>query len=267
MAAMTVTASLAEQEQLSALVRELREEGSARLRGKVITVMAGKGGIGKTLLAMELSWLLSAVLLDLDWDDGNASRALGHHHDRFMRAPLLDALENGKAPRPRRAVNRPDLVPCHPDFAVNQPEPGGMAEAITGWAQAWERGTVVDTHPGGSDSTLGAAGAADLIVMPVVLGTREMNALEGTLKELVGYPILLVPNWVPPTPPGAERRRLRDLAERYSVAVGPVISTYGWLRTRKLRTVITAAPTFSRRTFPVVRDLAAVAGTVIEHAA
>jgi len=102
--------------------------------------------------------------------------------------------------------------------------------------------------------------------MPVVLGTRELNALEGALRELVGYPILLVPNWIPSTPPAAERRRLRELADRYSVAVGPMISTYGWLRTRKLRTVLAAAPTYSRRTMPVVRELAAVAGAVIEHA-
>jgi chromosome partitioning protein len=267
MAAMTTGASLAEREQLSALVAQLRERGSAELAGKVITVMAGKGGIGKTLLAMELAWLLSGVLLDLDWDDGNASVALGHYHDRYTRAPLLDALENGRAPRPRRAVHRPDLVPCHPDFAVNQPEPDTMAKLIIRWAQELQRGIIADTHPGGSDSTLGAAGAADLIVMPVVLGTRELNALEGTLKELVGYPILLVPNWVPPSPPATERRRLRDLAARYSVSVGPVISTYGWLRTRKLRTVITAAPTYSKRTTPVVRDLIAVAGTVLDHAA
>ena len=45
-----------------------------------------------------------------------------------------------------------------------------------------------------------------------------------------------------------------------------MISTYGWLRTRKLRTVLAAAPTYSRRTMPVVRELAAVAGAVIEHA-
>jgi chromosome partitioning protein len=264
---MTISASLAEQEQLSELVRLLREKGAHQLARKVITVMSAKGGIGKTFLAMELAWLLAAVLLDLDWDDGNASRALGHHHDRFTRVPLLDALETGKAPRPKRSSHRPDLVPCHPDFAVNQPEAEPLAKLITSWSQEWDRGVVADTHPGGSDSTLGAVGAADLIVMPVVLGTRELNALEGALKELVGYPILLVPNWIPPTPPAAERKRLRELADTYGVAVGPMISTYGWLRTRKLRTVITAAPTYSKRTLPVVRELTAVAGAVLDHAA
>jgi len=266
MANMTLSASLAEQEELSALVRRLRELGAQRLARKVVTVMSAKGGIGKTFVAMELAWLLDAVLVDLDWDDGNASTALGQHHDRFARIPLLDALETEKPPRPKRSGRRPDLVPCHPDFAVNQPDPERLAKLLSRWSQDWNRGVVADTHPGGSDSTLGAVGAADLIVMPVVLGTRELNALEGALRELVGYPILLVPNWIPSTPPAAESRRLRELADRYSVAVGPMISTYGWLRTRKLRTVLAAAPTYSRRTMPVVRELAAVAGAVIEHA-
>ena len=267
MADMTIKAALAEQEQLLELVRELRDRGADQLARKVVTVMSAKGGVGKTFLAMELAWLLSAVLLDLDWDDGNASRALGYRHDRFARVPLLDALETGRAPRPKRSSHRPELVPCHPDFAVNQPEPEPLAKLITSWSEEWNRGVVADTHPGGSDSTLGAAGAADLIVMPVVLGTRELNALEGALKELVGYPILLIPNWIPPTPPAAERKRLRELAGTYSVPVGPMVSTYAWLRFRKLRTVITASPTYSKRTARVVRELTAVAGAVLDHAA
>ncbi len=264
---MTLTASLEEQGRLSELVRALRADAAAKLAGKIITIMSGKGGIGKTFFSMELAWLLDAILLDLDWDGGNASTALGYHWDRFTRIPLLDALENGGTPRPRRGTNRPDLVPCHPDFAVNQPEASQLAGHMTRWAKEWQRGVVADTHPGGSDSTLGGVGAADLIVMPVVLGTRELNALEGALKELVGYPILLVPNWVPAVPPAPERRRLRELAQTYNVTVGPLVSTYGWLRTRKLRTVITAAPTFSARSMPVVRDLAAVAAAVIDNAA
>jgi chromosome partitioning protein len=72
---------------------------------------------------------------------------------------------------------------------------------------------------GGSPATLGACGAADLVIVPVILGTRELNVLEQTLDELSAYPLLLVPNWVPFTPPAPERPRLRQIAEKHHVRV------------------------------------------------
>src|SRR5699024_2428783 len=173
----------------------LRDSAPDELAGRIITVMSGKGGVGKTLLSMELAYCLDAVLLDLDWDGGGATRALGYLHERYQRAPLLDALDTGKPPRPKRMSRRPDLVPSHPDLEANQPEATDTAGLVTSWAQHWGRPVVCDTHPGGSPATLGACAAADLVVMPVILGTRELNALEQTLDETAQYPLLLVPNW------------------------------------------------------------------------
>jgi len=245
----------------------LRDSAPDELAGRIITVMSGKGGVGKTLLSMELAYCLDAVLLDLDWDGGGATRALGYLHERYQRAPLLDALDTGKPPRPKRMSRRPDLVPSHPDLEANQPEATDTAGLVTSWAQHWGRPVVCDTHPGGSPATLGACAAADLVVMPVILGTRELNALEQTLDELAQYPLLLVPNWVTATPPAAERRRLRAIAETYGAAVSSaVVREYRWLRTRKLRTVVSASPTVSARSGPVMNDMATLAGEVTRYA-
>ena len=226
--------------------------------------MSGKGGVGKTLIALELSWLLDAVLTDLDWDGGCASRSMGYLHEKFSKVPLLDAFESGKAPKPRKMVRRPDLVPSHPDLEANQPEADQLAPMLIQWAKEWDRPVVCDTHPGGSPATLGACAAADVVIVPVVLGTRELNALEQTLAELGEYPLVLVPNWVPWIPPAAERRRLRQIADKYQVRVSESpIREYRWMRTRKLRTVVTAAPSLSARTVPVAEDMLGLAEEVL----
>ncbi len=115
---------------------------------KIVTVAAYKGGVGKTTLALELAYLLDAPLVDLDWDKGGATNRWGYRPGAT--SPLLDALETGKVPRPRKGRGKPDLVPSDRDFEANQPEANTMAEALEKWAAAWDRAyVVVDTHPGG----------------------------------------------------------------------------------------------------------------------
>ena len=251
---------------LPSLVDELRARAREALAGKVITVMSGKGGVGKTLLAMELAYLFDGVLVDLDWDGGRASRALGYQHTKYTRIPLLEALESGRTPVPKRMTKRPDLVPGHPDFGVKQPQPEYLADQLSRWAVDLNRPLVVDTHPGGSDSTFGALGAADVVVHPIALATRELDALEETLAELEQYPILLIPNEVPSFIPGHELARLEALATKHRIPVGPVVSEYDWYRRRKLRTVITSSSAFGKRGAPFASQLLRVGGGVLDYA-
>jgi len=228
---------------------------------KIITVAAAKGGVGKTRLALEIANLLDAPLIDLDWDAGGATRLWGYRHETHVRSPLLDALESGKPPTllPGHS-RRPDLLPGHPDFATRQPEAEQMAALLEKWAAGWGRPyVVVDTHPGAAHAGHGAMLAASVVVMPAVLATAELNALEGALIELADYPLLLVPNRVPRTIPGPELRRLRRLVEVAKVPVGPVVPYCRPLETRKRRAAVTAedpTPANTRDFVAALRDVA-----------
>lgn len=227
----------------------------------IITVAAWKGGVGKTTLAFELAYQLNAVLVDLDWDRGGASRAWGYRHEARRRAPLLDALETGRPPNPLRGGDRkPDLVPSHPDLATNQPDPETLADRLTEWAAAWGRPVVADTHPGGSDATYGAMAAAAGVVVPAPFGVKELDALEGMLTERSDYPLLIVPSMVR-TPSARERNRLRALVETYSVPVGPAVPWCPWIPSRQLRIAITSEPV-AKRAEPFAEKITDLAGTV-----
>lgn len=234
--------------------------------GKIVTVAAAKGGVGKTTIAYELAYVLGAPLVDLDWDRGGVTgSAWGYRVRDRMRAPILDALEKGRTPRLLRGKRRPDLVPSHPDLEANQPPPGDVADALEKWAADWARPfVVVDTHPGAGEVTFGAMSASDVIVVPTVLRTKELDGLEGMIEEFPGYPLLLIPNKVPRVPPARELARVRRMRIEADVQVGPVVADHGsWLRTRRARVALTSyAPPEPARIARVATDLRAVAEAV-----
>lgn len=239
------------------------------LAGKVITVAAYKGGVGKTLLAYELAYLLGAVLVDLDWDRGNASRAWGYREENRVVSVLLEALQRGRVPRPLAGGPwRPDLVPCSAEFGTNQPSTEILTRAISEWASQWglEHGcpVVIDTHPGAQLSTFAAAAAAHAIVVPVILGEREMEATEGMVEELKSYPLLLTPNRVGMSPPDRLISWLERIAREAQVPVGPAISNYSWLTTRQRRMAVSAAQPTPARARQLVDELHAVATRVVK---
>jgi chromosome partitioning protein len=231
----------------------------------IIAVGASKGGVGKTTLAYELASVLGAVLVDLDWDTGGATRMWGYQPSGH-RSPLLDALERGpegKAPAPRRRANQPLLLPSHPDLASSNVEAQLVADCLEAWADAWPHPVVVDTHPGACETTDGALQIADLVVVPVVLGQRELDALEGMLRDFAAYRLLLVPTMVPPAAPRRLVERLRALAGSRHVA--PPISDHRWMRRRIRRSALTLQPGPGADVRRAAEEFRAVAEAVVEE--
>jgi chromosome partitioning protein len=207
----------------------------------ILVVHSRKGGAGKTTLAYELAWMLDAVLVDLEWEGGSASRTWGYRWEDRLRAPLLTAIARGTTPRPLKGFRKPRLVPGHPEFANQQPAADDMADLLSKWAGEWgDEWVVVDTHPGATEATNGALAVANVVVVPVALATKDLDGTEALITELADYPIVLVPNKVPAVPPAAELRRLRRMTEKTPVDVAPIIPQANAVTTRKKRMAITS---------------------------
>lgn len=233
---------------------------------KIVVVHSRKGGVGKTTLAYELAWLLDAVLVDLDWEDGGATRTWGYRWEERTKSPLLSALERGTVPKPLTGFHKADLVPGHPDFEHGQPSAVEMADALSKWAGEWGRGwVVVDTHPGATEATNGALSVAHVVVVPVPLATKDLNGTEALVKELADYPVVLIPNKIPPVPPAAEVRRLRTMVEGTPVQVGPLVPMASAVGTRKKRMALTSEEPPARALRPVSSALHSVADFVKEY--
>lgn len=215
------------------------------MTARVLAVAAAKGGVGKTTLAYELAAALDAVLVDLDWDSGGATRMWGYDVGRYQRAPLLDALErgpDGAAPRPKVGRWQPRLVPTHPDLASTRVDHDLVADCLLAWAGEWDTDfVVVDTHPGANPLTDGAMAAANLVISPAVLAAREMDALSGMVQDFATYPLAVVPMMVPPVPPRRFVERLAALTNG-GIPVTPPISEHRWLRRRLRRAAVTLQP-------------------------
>lgn len=237
------------------------------MTARITAVAAAKGGVGKTTLAYELAAALDGVLVDLDWDAGGATRMWGFDPLSAARAPLLDGLERGpgaKPPRLKRRPNQPALLPAHPDLSASRIDADLVGDCLVDWAERWDTAhVVVDTHPGANALTDGAMAAADLVVIPVVLGAREMDALEGILRDFADYPLLLVPTMVPPVPPRRFVERLAALAGE-SVRVAPPVSEHRWLRRRLRRAALVRQPNPGVRVRAAAAEFAAVARVVEE---
>ena len=230
----------------------------------IVTIAATKGGVGKTTLAYEVAAALDAVLVDLDWDSGGATRMWGYDPASYRSVPSLAALESGPAraaPSPKRRRAQPELVPASPDLAASRIPDSLVADCLAAWTKTWEdRFVVVDTHPGANPLTDGAMQVADLVVVPVILGAREMDALEGMLGDFAGYRLLLVPNMVPPSPPRRYVERLAVLAGDTPVA-SPV-SEHRWIRRRVRRTALTLQPNPGRAVAKAGEEFRRVAETI-----
>lgn len=230
----------------------------------ILTIAAYKGGVGKTTVALELAYLLDAVLVDLDWDDGGASRRWGYRHtSRSNPKTITAALDSGKAPRPLTGRAKADLLPMDPDLSVGGYGADVIADALVEWSQGWGRDwLVVDTHPGNNPVTAGAMGAAHVVLIPTPLAMGELDGLEGLLRETRDFPLLLVPNKVRRSPALATLKRFESLARQHNAAVGPPISAYPALETRQQNMAVTAISPVPARWARYVNELHQVADEV-----
>jgi chromosome partitioning protein len=103
---------------------------------------------------------------------------------------------------------------------------------------------------------------ADLVVVPVVLGVREMDALEAILSDYADYRLLLVPTMVPAVPPRRFVERLADLADGGRLAVAPPISEHRWIRRRLRRAALVNQPNPGVRVRAAAAEFRAVADSV-----
>ena len=101
--------------------------------------------------------------------------------------------------------------------------------------------TVDGRHPSGASPAAHGALAWPTSCWPdCATRTAELDATAELVNEAADYPLVIVPNFVPTTPPAAEIQRLRSIIANTPVQVAPPIPTALHVGTRKKRIAITA---------------------------
>lgn len=234
---------------------------------RIYTVASHKGGVGKTTIAYELAQVTGSVLVDFEWDGGGASGTWGYNPDTRSNDALMNALDRDRPPRPLTGKGvKPDLVPG----SLYLPEAGLEAEdfghRLVQWAQEWGRSIVVDTHPGASPSANGAMSESHVIVVPTPLMIKDLAGTERMVRAMLDFPIIIVPNKIPPIPPKDGIDRLTRIVEGTNIRVGPIISDGGRaINLRKKRMAMTADHPPAKRIAHIVAQFQKLAHTVEEY--
>ncbi len=161
-------------------------------QGRLITVMAAKGGVGRTTVAVNLALELSrgapneVVLVDLDLVAGEVDQLLGLEHRSTVATvavpgvPLdLTVLKLSLCPHPSGL-----LVLAAPDNLVDADavDPDRLAEILTMLKGAF-RTVVVDTAPGAGAPLAVAAEVADELI---AIATPDLGGLRSLRRNLDG---------------------------------------------------------------------------------
>ncbi|AEA13670.1 hypothetical protein TUZN_2215 [Thermoproteus uzoniensis 768-20] len=220
-------------------MRPLLELAREKLRRrKVIAVMSGKGGVGKSVVAALLALARpGSVLVDLDLEGMSAPKLFG------VAGRLHEVGKEGIEPLEAGGVKLFSLGGIVGDRYVVLPGYGqaGAVEALLAFAKIDSDIVVVDMPPGMGEELLALGRAADYL--PVVV-TTPSKASYKVVRQLVDYlaeagkrPAALVLNMayldcggsrVYPFGRGDEARRLGEAvgAPVYEVPVDPSLEDY-----------------------------------------
>jgi chromosome partitioning protein len=249
-------------------IESLAKQHRGLLDNLIIASIAYKGSQGKTTLIYELMALLDGILIDFEHDDGSASLKFGYDPNKRLTAPLVDALRNGRPPVPLKGgPQRPDLVPGNKALASTVIPAERVTECLVDWQKQWGRLTGVDAHPGGTQMTRGIATAANVIIAPVIFGKLELDALNGMLDELDGYPLIVVPNRVKSIKDTTYQRFLSIMEAHPYAVVSPPVRESRELPERTRQTAVTTYHPALKTYADFDHDIRALAEVVIRYAA
>jgi pilus assembly protein CpaE len=172
--------------------------GSAAQDGRVVTVFAAKGGVGKTTVSTNLAAELASggsrvLLVDLDLAFGDVGIALGLMPERSMSdlvamAGHLDA--QGLASVVTTHESGLDAL-CAPSLPADADRiPGSIITEVLRLAKRTYEYVVVDTPPAFTEHVLAAFDASDVSILLATLDIPAIKNLRLTLDtlDLLGHP-------------------------------------------------------------------------------
>ncbi|WP_432520587.1 hypothetical protein [Kineococcus sp. SYSU DK006] len=126
---------------------------------------------------------------------------------------------------------------------------------------------MVDTHPGWSAWSDGACAISNVVVAPVPLRVKELEATAGMVREMADYPLVLLPNMVPRVPDAQSRKKLREMVAGTPVRVAAPIPAVTAVGLRRKRMAMTAEDRPAKALQPVVDALHSLADLVKRYPA
>jgi chromosome partitioning protein len=159
--------------------------------GRTIAICNQKGGVGKTVTAINLAAFLAAyghrtLLIDLD-PQGHSGLGLGLEIETLDRS-IYDVIVNGRCPAGDAIVSlRPnlDILPSNIDLSSAELElanfenrEGRLKKLLEGLAARYEY-TIIDCPPSLGLLTLNALVASQIVIIPV---TPSFLSIHGLLK-------------------------------------------------------------------------------------